>query len=240
MPPAVTARTTPTGKWIEDGFPTKIAFASKPAVSFWEKSVKPPGVDGGDAIEHTNMHSLAWRLKGPRKLKTLTDTSTTASYDPAVYADILTLCNAPDSITITFPNGSSISFYGFLRTFEPSDAGEGAEPTASITITPTNRDPVTGLESPPVFTAAPAGAPMLPTPAMADMPLQSSMEPYEDHNIIVQPPNEQIWKSIVPDFIRREIKRQEQQRAEMAQAQRPETQETPEVASPTTTQAPTE
>ena len=47
--PTVTARGTPAGTKLDDGFSTKVAFAADPTIAFFEKTVQPPGFDGGDA-----------------------------------------------------------------------------------------------------------------------------------------------------------------------------------------------
>lgn len=153
MPPTPTARSAPAGIHLEDGFSTKITFAADPDISFWEKSVQPPGIDGGDAIEQTTMHSVAWRGMAPRHLRTLTSSQTTVAYDPAVYSQIVELINVETTVTVTFPDGSTLAFFGFLQKFEPADMSEGNQPEATVTITPTNRDPVTGAEAAPVLTS---------------------------------------------------------------------------------------
>ncbi len=151
--PSTTARQTPAGIKIDDGFSTKIAFARAPTVSFWEKTVKPPGLDGGDPVDTNTMHNVAWRTKSPRQLKTMTESTTMAAYDPAVYTQIVELINKEGSITVHFPDGSTLDFYGYLQKFEPGDLKEGEQPEASITIVTTNQDPVTGAETPPVVTS---------------------------------------------------------------------------------------
>lgn len=153
--PVAAARVTPTGKRLDDGLSTKVAFTADPDIAFWEKTVKPPGIDGGDAIDTSTMHNVAWRSRGPRKLKTLQDVTIKAAYDPALYTQILALINAPGVVTVHFPNLSSLAFYGFLRSFEPDEAKESDQPEATITVTPTNIDPATGTEEAPVFTAPP-------------------------------------------------------------------------------------
>ena len=135
---------------IDDGHSTLIEFASNPAVKFYEKEVTPPGVDGGDAIDTTTMRNVKWRTFTPRKLKTLTNSSATVAYDPAVYPQILALINANQLITITFADGSSLDFYGFLKTFTPGPAVEGEQPTAEIEIVPTNKN-ASGVETDPVY-----------------------------------------------------------------------------------------
>lgn len=151
MPPTTTARQTPAGIILDDGFSTKIAFEADPDVSLWERTVTPPGVDGGDAIDITTMHNETWRTMSTRSLKTLTDSSFTALYDPAVYEQVIALINVETSVTLHFPDGSTYSFFGALRTFEPDEITEGEPPSATCTITPTNRDPATGAEAAPVL-----------------------------------------------------------------------------------------
>lgn len=152
--PTSTARQTPVGIILGDGFSTKIAFARDPDVSFWEKTVGPPGIDGGEAIDQTTMHNVAWRTKSARTLKTLTDSSLTVAYDPNVYNNIIdNLINMAGSITVHFPDGSKLDFYGYLQSFEPDDLTEGEQPTATITIVVTNFDPVNRVEAGPVLTS---------------------------------------------------------------------------------------
>lgn len=147
-----TARLAPNGLELEDGFPTTIAFASDPDVAFWEKTVTPPGLDGGDAIEQTTMHNNRLRTFAARSLITMTEMSLTAAWDPALYEAILDLINVEGSITVHFSNGDTVDFFGYLRVFEPQEMSEGEQPEAQITIQPTNRDPVTHAETEPVWT----------------------------------------------------------------------------------------
>jgi len=64
-----TARTTPTGNKLKDGFRTLIAFAADPDVKLWEKEVTLPGIDVGEKIPTTDMHNVTWRTYAPRALK---------------------------------------------------------------------------------------------------------------------------------------------------------------------------
>lgn len=161
MPLSTTARQTPAGIHLEDGFSTKFTFASDPDVSLWEKTGQPPGVDGGDAIDQTTMHNTAWRTKAARSLKELTDAQFTAAYDPAVYDQILSLINVEQSITAKFPNGDTLDFYGYLKSFIPAELQEGTQPEATCTIICTNADPTTGAETAPNYKTA-AGTDTIP------------------------------------------------------------------------------
>ncbi len=149
--PVATARSSMVGVGIplQDGYQTLITMSTVPAIKFYERTVTPPGVDGGDPIERTTMHNTTWRTFGARSLKTLTPVSTTATYDPVVYDQIVTSLNVEQTITVTFADGSTIAFYGYLQNFEASEAVEGSDPEASLTFQPTNWDPTNNVEAGP-------------------------------------------------------------------------------------------
>ena len=146
-PPAATARGTPAGIKLEDGFSTKITFANNPTLCIWERTVQPPGLDGGDPVDQTTMFNVTYRTMSSRRLKTMTPGNITAGYDPRVYADVLAQINVKQTITITFPDGSTVAFYGFLQNFEPQPNEEGKMPEANLRFVPTNADPTTGAET---------------------------------------------------------------------------------------------
>lgn len=145
-----TARITPVGKHLDDGFSTKIALAADPNVSFWERSVKPPGIDGGDPIDVVTMFNSVYRTSAPRSLISLTDVSGSAAYDPNVFDQIIALVNVNGWITAIHPNGDTWDFVGYLRLFDPPEHQEGEFPLASFTIVVTNRLN-SGVETAPVF-----------------------------------------------------------------------------------------
>lgn len=144
-------RGTPTGTKLDDGFSSKIALEADLDIDFWEKTVTPPGVDGGDGIDITNMWNTALRTKAARQLYEMTDVSLTVAYDPLVYDQIIAIVNTNTQITVTFPDTSTLTFYGFLKEFQPSELSEGEEPTADIVIVVTNINPNTDAEVAPVF-----------------------------------------------------------------------------------------
>ncbi len=149
--PSPGVRLDPVGIMLDEGYRTLITIAADTDISFWEKSVTPPGVDGGDAVDITTMHNDVWRTMRSRSLKTLTEVSCTVGYDPAVITQIVAICNVETTITITFPDGSTWAFYGYLRVFTPSENSEGDPVEADITIQPTNFDPVNHVEAGPAL-----------------------------------------------------------------------------------------
>lgn len=139
---------------IDDGFATLITLANVPSIAFYEKEVTPPGVQGGGENDTTTMRNTAWRTKAPKKLKTLSECSAVVSYDPAVYDDVVAQCQVNQLITITFPDGATLDFWGWLDEFTPNSHKDGEQPTANAKFIPSNQND-SGVETAPVFTPAP-------------------------------------------------------------------------------------
>lgn len=137
---------------LTDGYQTLISFAADTDVLLYEKQVTPPGVDGGDPIDQTTMRNSDWRTAAPRSLKMLTNGSMTVAYDPATYDEVMALINTNTLITVTLPNGGTWAFYGYLKSFVPSELTEGEQPEAECEIIPTLRNG-SGVETAPVYTA---------------------------------------------------------------------------------------
>lgn len=151
--PTVTSRVDPPGIPLDDGYRTTIAFARDPNINFWEKTVQPPGIDGGDAIDTTTMHNDTWRTMRARALKTLTTASCKVAYDPAVFSEISELINQEGAITIHLPDLSTISFFGYLKSFQPAELQEGTQPEATVEIICTNWDPTNDVEAGPAISS---------------------------------------------------------------------------------------
>ena len=150
--PADAVRGVPAGLLLRDGFSSVVGFEANLTIKFWEKTVTPPGLDGGDAVELTTMHNSVWRGFGPRNLITLTEMSLVAAYDPDLYDEIVEIINVATTVTVKFADTSTLAFFGFLQKFEPSDLTEGEQPECTITIMPTNLDPSDFSEQGPVLT----------------------------------------------------------------------------------------
>lgn len=151
--PTPAVRGTPSGIKLKDGYQALITIGSNLTASFWEKTVQPPGIDGGDAIEQSTMHNVDWRTFASRSLMTMTEAKGKAAYDPAVYTQLQSLINVETTITVQWADGSTLAFYGYLRMFEFSELAEGTQPEANFTIQPTNYDPVAHVEAGPTLTS---------------------------------------------------------------------------------------
>jgi hypothetical protein len=148
--PAATPH-APAGVRIENGLPTIITLAIDSDIAFWEVDVTPPGIDGGDANDLTNMHNIDWRQYAARTLKTLTEASSTVQIAPESFTQILAVVNVETTVTVHMPGGAKLAFYGYVRVWAPAAFVEGEPPTGTITIQPTNRDPADDTEQGPVL-----------------------------------------------------------------------------------------
>jgi hypothetical protein len=155
-----TTERTPSGTKLDDGYQTLIVIDQSAAgtdwgdtIAFWEKTVTPPGLDGLEPIDTTTMYNTTYRTFAQRALVTMTDLTVTAAYDPKLYTDIVNLLNEHATITVLFPDGSNVCFFGFLRSFTPGEHVEGSQPEATIVISPLNQD-TSGDEYGPVYAAS--------------------------------------------------------------------------------------
>lgn len=150
--PGTRAARIPAGIRLDEGYQTLISFARLPTIGLWEKSVQPPGYDGGEAINITTMHSIVFRNKAPAALIDVTNHSLKVAYDPAVYASLLGLINYRDTVTVFFPDGSTLAYYGYMQKFEPDALEEGKQPEATVSIVVTNYDYVNHVYAAPAYT----------------------------------------------------------------------------------------
>lgn len=125
---------------MDDGFATLITLENIPTVKIYETEVTPPGYSTGGPIDTTTMRNTAWRTQAPKQLKTLTAVSITAAYATEALDQILGQLGENQLITVHYPDGSSVQFYGYIDEWTPSAHVEGEMPTASVTIQPTNHD----------------------------------------------------------------------------------------------------
>ncbi len=151
--PTPTARGTPAGLKLRDGFSSKITFAAVPTVSFWEKSVSPPGIDGGPKIDQTTMFNTMRTTAAAQSLYEVTDGSMKVAYDPNVYNTIInTLINYHTTITQTWRDGSTLADFGYLQSFKPDALERGKQPEATVTFVFIGQDS-SGTEYAPVITS---------------------------------------------------------------------------------------
>jgi hypothetical protein len=136
---------------MENGFKTLIDFGQGAGI-FHERTVTPPAMSMGGAIDLTGHRNVGYRTKAPKKLKDMGEITSVGGYDPSAYSSFLALLGVNQEITLTFPDESTVVFWGWLDSFAPGGLTEGTYPDATITIIVSNVD-ADGDEIAPVYTA---------------------------------------------------------------------------------------
>lgn len=149
--PSEVTRQTPNGLMLRNGYQAFWAPENDPDIALWEKTVTPPGDDGGDAINTSTMWNSTYHTKSSRALVDLTDGGMTVAYDPAERTAIRALINVEQAWTATYPNGDTETVYGFLKSFTPAALSEGTFPEATCVLVITNQDPTALTEEAPVI-----------------------------------------------------------------------------------------
>lgn len=135
---------------LDDGHSTTIMLALAPTAKMFEKEVTPPAYQGGGPIDTTTMRNVAYRTASPKKLKTTGQMTSTVAYATSVYPILLGIIGRNGLVTVMFPDGSHMVFWGWLDSFTPGSHAEGAQPTANIVINPSNHDN-DGVEVAPLY-----------------------------------------------------------------------------------------
>lgn len=151
--PTVTARSAPVGIPLKEGYRVLLGMSQDPDISVWEKTIKLPGVDMGDAIDITTQHNDEWLTMLSGALAELTEFTVVGSFDPAAYNQLIAIKGQNGAMTIHLPDGSTISFFAYVKTVEGPDAKRREQPDMTITIRPTNYDSENDVESAPVISS---------------------------------------------------------------------------------------
>jgi hypothetical protein len=156
--PAATVRTDPGGIMMENGYRTLITHSLDPDLSIWEIEVGSAGLDGGEPIDTTTQHNDVYRTRSPRALISYEPFDVKFAYEAGVQKSQLeTLINKKRSginasvITETLPDGSTLAYYGFFQKVSFDPKVEGELPTGTLTVVPTNFDPVNRVEAGPTL-----------------------------------------------------------------------------------------
>jgi hypothetical protein len=122
--------------YLLDGYQILVAFALDPNIQLWEKSVTPPGVDGGGPIEVATMRNSSLRTRAPKHLVTVTEMTMVCAFHPEVYDEFYAIMQQIQATIITFPNGTAMTIFGWVDKFMPAEFTEGNMPTANVTFYP--------------------------------------------------------------------------------------------------------
>lgn len=122
---------------LKDGHGTRITFSVNGTL-YGEVEVTPPEVDGRGGIDMTSMRNAAWTTMAPKSLKSLNAMNARIIFDTAMYQQAFNLINKNRGQVVTFPDNSSLSFWGWWNKFSPEGMSTDNRPTAGIEVQPSN------------------------------------------------------------------------------------------------------
>ena len=144
----------PDGTKMKDGYQALVLFSADATVSMWLKTVKPPGLSAGGAIDTTTMENTRWRTMAPKSLVTATELNLRCAYDPKIHDDMNGMLGVNQLLTLTYSDGSTLAVWGFVDEWTPTDLTEGEMPLGDMKFVPTNTN-ASDEETAPDYTAAP-------------------------------------------------------------------------------------
>lgn len=149
---------------LKDGFKIRVVFGMDANVEIEIKNATPPGWEGGEPVDTTTQSNNAYRTQNARQLMSMTAGTMEVAYDPVIYQNIQAMLNKNQLLSFYFPDGSYLNWYGWVRNFQPGQITEGTQPTATITLEPSNQDS-NGNEAGPTYHAASPVTTTTTTPA---------------------------------------------------------------------------
>lgn len=158
LAPTPTARQDPGGIMLENGYQALITHSLDPDLSIWEIEVGSAGIDGGEPIDTTTQHNDVYRTRAPRALKSYEPFDVKFAYEAGVQkSQIESLINLRRSgataavVTETMPDGTTLCYYAYYQKVVFDPKVEGELPTGTLTVVPTNFDPINRVEAGPVL-----------------------------------------------------------------------------------------
>jgi len=123
------------------------------ALSMCNVQLGSVGFDGGDPIDNTCLTNNLYITKQPQALIEVPDIAFTCDYHPEDMAAVITEINENQQITLRFPDDAggvlgTLTFWGYLRSLTPNEAGRGEAWRAAGVIVITNLDN-SAIETPP-------------------------------------------------------------------------------------------
>lgn len=125
---------------LRDGLKTLVFLSGLPRALWGEIELTPPGVTGRGPIDMVGLRQLAWATQAPKSIKNLTPLNCKVMYDPEVIPQVWNTIQKNQQITVQFPTGAQLIFWGWLEecNFDPNS--EGNRPTLNWVVQPSNLD----------------------------------------------------------------------------------------------------
>lgn len=135
---------------MDDGFSTVLSFANLPDIKMYERELVLPALKGGGGKDTTNMRQLAHRSQTEDILRSVSSFTVTAAFATDAFADAKLQLGINQLISLIFPDGLQMQFYGWMEEFTPQKFVEGELALVAITVHASLRN-LQGVETPPTY-----------------------------------------------------------------------------------------
>lgn len=135
---------------MDDGFSTTLTLANLPDAKMYERELVLSGPSMEGPINSTTMRNLQYRTNEAKALKSLPPFSITVAFATELFHFIKEQVGVNQLITVTFPDATTMYFYGWVEEFTPGKMVEGEQSTATLTIHASLVDS-NNLETPPAY-----------------------------------------------------------------------------------------
>lgn len=141
----------PAAPLLTDGFKTLITITGITAV-FEEIELSAPELDAGGEIDQTTMRNTRWRTRVGKQLITLGSFTVKVKFAAYAYKQLQDILGTNRHVVVTFPCGSTMTFYAIVNKWTPGDFKEGDRPEGTIEFIPSNLNTaVPAVETGPVL-----------------------------------------------------------------------------------------
>lgn len=137
-------------KFLEDGFSTIVSLEHQLDIELYGYDVTPPGITSGGPINTTTMRNTAWRTQVHKKLKSMTPMTMTMAVVTKSIPKVQNQIGVNQLITVAFPDGLKIAFYGWIDELTFGAFREGERALATLNIIPSLVN-AQGIETPPTY-----------------------------------------------------------------------------------------
>lgn len=149
--PTPTARGTPAGIMLKDGYRSLFTFSLNPTISLKEVTITPGGEDLGDPVDQTTMWNDSYMTAAPQSLSQTGPTTIECAYDPNVLTELEAMKGVEQTGTLTWKDGSTYAQYGWVNSWEIAQLVRGTQPRMTITWHNSNFDDTNNVEAGPAL-----------------------------------------------------------------------------------------
>ena len=149
--PTPTARVTPTGRKLKNGYRSTWTFSLDTDAALFEISITLGGGDAGDPIDQTTMWNTDYMTAAPQELIETGPTNITGAFDPDFITSLNSMIGVEQTGTLTWKDGSTYANYGWVNSWTFGELINGTMPRITVVWHNSNYDNTNNVEAGPAL-----------------------------------------------------------------------------------------